>query len=71
MFIESHCHLTIPELASQLPQILDAMAQAQVEKGWGAIELKDETGHVVAVFIPAGHATFISGSNTLYPILSK
>ena len=30
MFIDSHCHLTFPELSSQLPQILDAMAQAQV-----------------------------------------
>ncbi|MBM3386576.1 MAG: TatD family deoxyribonuclease [Betaproteobacteria bacterium] len=32
MFIDSHCHLTFPELSSQLPQILDAMAQAQVHQ---------------------------------------
>ena len=30
MFIDSHCHLSFPELSSQLPQVLDAMAQARV-----------------------------------------
>ena len=28
MFVDSHCHLTFPELASRLPQIRDAMAAA-------------------------------------------
>jgi TatD DNase family protein len=32
MFVDSHCHLTFPELASQLPQIRAAMAQAQVDR---------------------------------------
>ncbi len=32
MFIDSHCHLSFPELSSQLPQILDSMAQARVEQ---------------------------------------
>jgi TatD DNase family protein len=32
MFTDSHCHLTFPELAAQLPQIRQAMAQAQVER---------------------------------------
>ncbi len=32
MFVDSHCHLTFPELASRLPQIRDAMAAAQVDR---------------------------------------
>jgi len=32
MFVDSHCHLTSPELASQVPQIRLAMAQAQVDR---------------------------------------
>ncbi len=32
MFIDSHCHLNFPELRSQLPAILQAMQQAQVER---------------------------------------
>jgi TatD DNase family protein len=32
MFTDSHCHLTFPELASQLPAIRDAMAQARVSR---------------------------------------
>jgi TatD DNase family protein len=32
MFTDSHCHLTFDELASQLPQIREAMAQARVDR---------------------------------------
>src|SRR6187431_3166959 len=32
MFTDSHCHLTFPELAAQLPDIRQAMAQAQVDR---------------------------------------
>jgi TatD DNase family protein len=32
MFVDSHCHLSFPELAAQLPQIREAMAQAQVDR---------------------------------------
>ena len=32
MFTDSHCHLTFPELASQLPAIRLAMTQAQVDR---------------------------------------
>ena len=32
MFTDSHCHLTFPELKSQLPQIRDAMALALVDR---------------------------------------
>ena len=32
MFIDSHCHLNFPELRERLPEVLSAMAQAQVER---------------------------------------
>ena len=32
MFTDSHCHLSFPELRAQLPAILAAMAQAQVDR---------------------------------------
>ncbi len=32
MFIDSHCHLSFPELHSQLPKILDEMKAAQVDQ---------------------------------------
>jgi TatD DNase family protein len=32
MFTDSHCHLSFPELAAQLPAIRAAMAEAQVER---------------------------------------
>ena len=32
MFTDSHCHLTFPELRQELPQIRQAMAQAQVSR---------------------------------------
>lgn len=32
MFVDSHCHLTFPELASRLPEIRSAMAEAQVDR---------------------------------------
>ncbi|HSW17998.1 MAG TPA: TatD family hydrolase [Ramlibacter sp.] len=32
MFVDSHCHLSFPELAARLPEIREAMAQAQVDR---------------------------------------
>ncbi len=32
MFVDSHCHLTFPDLASRLPEIREAMAQARVDR---------------------------------------
>jgi TatD DNase family protein len=32
VYTDSHCHLSFPELASQLPQIRQAMAEAQVDR---------------------------------------
>lgn len=48
-----------------------AIAQRQVDNGWGAYEMTNESGRVTAVFIPAGRATFVSGSNSLYPIWAR
>ena len=32
MFTDSHCHLTFPELAAQVPEIRQAMSRAQVNR---------------------------------------
>ena len=32
MFVDSHCHLSFPELAARLPEIRQAMQQAQVDR---------------------------------------
>jgi len=32
MFVDSHCHLTFPELAERLPEIRQAMADARVDR---------------------------------------
>ncbi len=32
MFVDSHCHLSFPELAAQVPAIREAMAAAQVDR---------------------------------------
>src|SRR5215212_506886 len=32
MFVDSHCHLSFPELLAQLPQIRQAMADAKVDR---------------------------------------
>jgi len=54
MFIDSHCHLTFPELSSQLPQILDAMTQAQVSQALCICTTMEEFDTVQA--LAAGHA---------------
>jgi hypothetical protein len=45
-----------------------ARAQAQIDKKWGVID--EEIDGVRMIFIPAGMATFVSGSTTLFPIWS-
>ena len=45
-----------------------ARAQAQIDKKWGAID--EVIDGVRMIFIPAGQAVFISGSNNLFPIWS-
>jgi TatD DNase family protein len=58
MFTDSHCHLSFPELRAQLPDILQAMSQAQVERALcicttleefeDVYSLADEHGHLWA-----------------------
>jgi hypothetical protein len=45
-----------------------ARAQAQIDKKWGVID--EEINGVRMIFIPAGMATFVSGSNNLFPVWS-
>lgn len=45
-----------------------ARAQAQIDKKWGVID--EEIDGIRMIFIPGGMATFVSGSNNLFPIWS-
>jgi hypothetical protein len=45
-----------------------ARAQAQIDRQWGVID--EEIDGVRMIFIPSGMATFVSGSNNLFPIWS-
>lgn len=53
--------------SSQFPV---SIAQRQSDRAWGAYEIRDAAGELTSVFIPAGHGTFVSGPNTVYPIWS-
>lgn len=46
MYIDSHCHLNFPELASQLPEILHAMQTAQVHQAVVICTTLEEFGAV-------------------------
>lgn len=48
-----------------------AIAQRQVDRGWGAYELIDSNGVSTGVFIPAGGYALLSASTTLIPVWSK
>lgn len=49
MFTDSHCHLTFPELASQLPAIRQAMQQAQVDRALCICTTMEEFAQVHAL----------------------
>ena len=49
MYIDSHCHLNFPELASQLPEILSAMQAAQVHQAVVICTTMEEFGAVQAL----------------------
>lgn len=53
------------------PNFSVEIAKRQVANGWGAYETFNAEGQLTGVFIPAGGATFVSGSNNLYPIWSS
>lgn len=46
MFFDSHCHLTFPELSGQLPSVLQAMTDAQVDGALCICTNLEEFGHV-------------------------
>ena len=54
MFTDSHCHLSFPELREQLPTILDAMQQAQVDRALCICTTLEEFDDVHA--LATGHA---------------
>ena len=58
MFVDSHCHLNFPELASQLPQIRAAMAEAQVDRALCICTTLEEFGDVHA--LATAHGNFWS-----------
>ncbi|MFM9426497.1 TatD DNase family protein [Variovorax sp. GrIS 2.14] len=49
MFTDSHCHLTYPELAEQMPQIRAAMAEAQVDRALCICTTLEEFAEVQAL----------------------
>ena len=49
MFVDSHCHLSFPELSSELPAILDAMQTAQVSKALCICTTMEEFSRVHAM----------------------
>lgn len=49
MFVDSHCHLTFPELLADLPRIRDAMAEADVGAALCISTRADEIAGVVAL----------------------
>ena len=49
MFTDSHCHLTFPELTDRMPQIREAMAQAQVSRALCICTTLEEFGAVHAL----------------------
>jgi hypothetical protein len=53
------------------PSFPVAVAQTQVNNGWGTFEGYNSDGQLVSVFIPAGRAAYLSGNNTLYAIWSS
>lgn len=49
MFVDSHCHLSSPELAPRLPEIRDAMAAAKVDRALVICTTLDEFERVHAM----------------------
>ena len=56
MFVDSHCHLSFPELAAQLPQIRQAMREAQVDRALCICTSMEEFPAVHA--LATGHDNF-------------
>ncbi len=56
---------------STMPDFPVAIAQRQVDRGWGAYELLAADGSMTGVFFPAGGYALVSGSTTLTPVWSR
>lgn len=50
------------------PDFPVAIAQRQVDNGWGAYETFNADGNLTSVFIPARHATQVSGNSDFYAV---
>jgi TatD DNase family protein len=55
MFTDSHCHLNFPELRAQLPAVLSAMADAQVDRALCICTTLEEFDDVHALARDHGH----------------
>ncbi len=55
MFTDSHCHLTFPELQADLPQILQAMREAQVTRALCICTTLEEFADVHALALGHDH----------------
>lgn len=55
MFVDSHCHLTFPELASRLPEIRQAMDQARVDRALCICTTLEEFDAVHALALQYGN----------------
>jgi TatD DNase family protein len=49
VFVDSHCHLSSPELAGRIPEIRAAMRQAEVDRALCICTTLDEFAHVHAI----------------------
>jgi hypothetical protein len=56
---------------STTPDFPIAIAQRQIDNGWGAYETFGDSGQLTGVFIPAGGYTLLSNDTNLYPIWSE
>jgi TatD DNase family protein len=61
MFTDSHCHLTFPELASDLPAVLAAMRAAQVTRALCISTSMEEFPRVQALAAAHGHLWATAG----------
>ena len=55
MFVDSHCHLSFPELAGDLAGILERMKAAQVEAALNVCTTLEEFPRVLAIARSAGN----------------
>lgn len=67
MFVDSHCHLDFPELAGDLPQILDGMAQNRVGHALVVAVSKPEWARIRELVAPHPHLFASVGVHPDYP----